>query len=173
MRRARTATATGGRSVHARGKSHLGVLHGEHAPVLERPRQHDLRGNDARRGGHRISSMILDNQATGTNRVIREIAAGIINPAALLNRLLRGEASNSSTTPPTGSRRSSFSRRTSATAATPGTRLTRTSGSPPYPSSTATRSTAPSTGRSTPSTSGSTPARPAASSSLGSKSAES
>lgn len=41
---------------------------------------------------HRISAMILDNQATGRNRVIREIAAGIINPAALLNRLLRGEA---------------------------------------------------------------------------------
>jgi hypothetical protein len=41
---------------------------------------------------HRISAMIRDNQATGTNRVIREIAAGVINPAALLNRLLRGEA---------------------------------------------------------------------------------
>ena len=41
---------------------------------------------------HRISSMILDNQATGSNRVIREIAAGVINPSALLNRLLRGEA---------------------------------------------------------------------------------
>jgi uncharacterized protein DUF3943 len=41
---------------------------------------------------HRVSSMILDNQARGTNRVIREIAAGVINPAALLNRLLRGEA---------------------------------------------------------------------------------
>lgn len=41
---------------------------------------------------HRISAMILDNQATGKNRIIREIAAGIVNPAALLNRLLRGEA---------------------------------------------------------------------------------
>ena len=41
---------------------------------------------------HRLSAMILDNTATGKTRLIREIAAGIINPAALLNRLLRGEA---------------------------------------------------------------------------------
>jgi hypothetical protein len=41
---------------------------------------------------HRLSAMIQDNGATGKTRVIREIAAGIINPAALLNRLLRGEA---------------------------------------------------------------------------------
>ncbi|HEY6065359.1 MAG TPA: DUF3943 domain-containing protein, partial [Thermoanaerobaculia bacterium] len=41
---------------------------------------------------HRISNMIIDNEATGRTRVIREIAAGVINPAALLNRLLRGEA---------------------------------------------------------------------------------
>jgi Domain of unknown function (DUF3943) len=41
---------------------------------------------------HRLSNMIIDNQATGTNRVVREIAAGIVNPVALLNRLLRGEA---------------------------------------------------------------------------------
>ena len=43
---------------------------------------------------HRISAMILDNEAKGTSRWIREIGAGIINPAALLNRLLRGEAFN-------------------------------------------------------------------------------
>jgi hypothetical protein len=41
---------------------------------------------------HRLSAMILDNTATGRNRLIREIAAGVVNPAALLNRLLRGEA---------------------------------------------------------------------------------
>jgi hypothetical protein len=41
---------------------------------------------------HRLSAMILDNMATGKSRLIREIAAGIINPAALLNRLLRNEA---------------------------------------------------------------------------------
>jgi hypothetical protein len=41
---------------------------------------------------HRLSAMILDNTATGPNRTIREIAAGIINPTALLNRLLRGDS---------------------------------------------------------------------------------
>jgi hypothetical protein len=41
---------------------------------------------------HRLSAMILDNTASGKTRLIREIGAGIINPAALLNRLLRGEA---------------------------------------------------------------------------------
>jgi hypothetical protein len=41
---------------------------------------------------HRLSAMILDNEASGKTRWIREIGAGIINPAALLNRLLRGEA---------------------------------------------------------------------------------
>jgi hypothetical protein len=41
---------------------------------------------------HRLSNMIIDNEATGKTRLIREIAAGVINPSALLNRLLRGEA---------------------------------------------------------------------------------
>jgi hypothetical protein len=41
---------------------------------------------------HRMSAMILNNEAKGANRWVREIGAGIINPAALLNRLLRGEA---------------------------------------------------------------------------------
>jgi hypothetical protein len=41
---------------------------------------------------HRVSAMILDNTASGKTRLIRELGAGIINPAALLNRLLRGEA---------------------------------------------------------------------------------
>ena len=41
---------------------------------------------------HRLSNMIIDNESTGKTRVIREIAAGVVNPAALLNRLLRGEA---------------------------------------------------------------------------------
>lgn len=41
---------------------------------------------------HRLSNMIIDNESTGKTRLIREIAAGVINPAALLNRLLRGEA---------------------------------------------------------------------------------
>lgn len=42
---------------------------------------------------HRVSAIILDNTATGRSRLIREIGAGVINPAGLLNRLLRGEVS--------------------------------------------------------------------------------
>ena len=49
---------------------------------------------------HRVSAMILDNTASGKTRLIREIGAGIINPAALLNRLLRGEAFKEFDNPP-------------------------------------------------------------------------
>jgi hypothetical protein len=41
---------------------------------------------------HRLSAMIINNEASGKTRLIREIGAGLVNPAALLNRLLRGEA---------------------------------------------------------------------------------
>ncbi len=40
---------------------------------------------------HRLSVLILDNTATGANRLWREIAAGIVNPVGAINRLLRGE----------------------------------------------------------------------------------
>ena len=40
---------------------------------------------------HRMSVLILDNTATGTNRLWREVAAAVINPVGALNRLLRGE----------------------------------------------------------------------------------
>jgi len=40
---------------------------------------------------HRTSVLILDNTATGVDRLWREVAAGILNPVGALNRLLRGE----------------------------------------------------------------------------------
>jgi hypothetical protein len=40
---------------------------------------------------HRLSVLILDNTATGANRLWREIAAGVVNPVGAINRLLRGE----------------------------------------------------------------------------------
>jgi hypothetical protein len=40
---------------------------------------------------HRLSILILDNTATGGNRLWREIAAGIVNPVGAINRLLRGD----------------------------------------------------------------------------------
>jgi len=49
---------------------------------------------------HRAAAMILDNTVSGANRAIREIAAGIINPAALLNRLLRGDSFRDFENPP-------------------------------------------------------------------------
>ena len=39
---------------------------------------------------YRLSSLVLDNQATGANRVLREIGATLINPVRGINRLLYG-----------------------------------------------------------------------------------
>jgi hypothetical protein len=49
---------------------------------------------------HRLSAMIYDNTASGRNRIVREIAAGVLNPAAALNRLLRGEVAREFENPP-------------------------------------------------------------------------
>ncbi len=40
---------------------------------------------------YRVSSNILDDRTTGRERVIREVAAGLINPVRGLNRLLQGK----------------------------------------------------------------------------------
>ena len=48
----------------------------------------------------RFSSLTLKNEATGSNRIIREIGAGLINPVRGFNRLVRGEAGRISETPP-------------------------------------------------------------------------
>lgn len=40
---------------------------------------------------YRISSNLLDDRTTGTERVLREIAAGIIDPSRALNRLTQGK----------------------------------------------------------------------------------
>ncbi|GAA4295351.1 DUF3943 domain-containing protein [Nibribacter koreensis] len=42
---------------------------------------------------YRLSSNILDDRTTGRERVIREVAAGVINPIRGLNRLLQGKTS--------------------------------------------------------------------------------
>jgi hypothetical protein len=41
---------------------------------------------------YRVSSNILDDRATGGNRVFREIAAGLVDPVRGLNRLLQGKS---------------------------------------------------------------------------------
>ena len=48
----------------------------------------------------RFSSLTLDNEATGSNRVVREIGAALINPVRGFNRLVRGEMNDISETPP-------------------------------------------------------------------------
>jgi hypothetical protein len=48
----------------------------------------------------RFSSLTLKNEATGSNRVVREIGAGLINPVRGFNRLVRGETGRVSQTPP-------------------------------------------------------------------------
>jgi hypothetical protein len=40
---------------------------------------------------YRLSSNILDDRTRGTNRTIREVAAGIVNPTRALNRILQGK----------------------------------------------------------------------------------
>ena len=48
----------------------------------------------------RFSSLTLKNEATGSNRVVREIGAALINPVRGFNRLVRGEMNDISETPP-------------------------------------------------------------------------
>jgi hypothetical protein len=47
---------------------------------------------------YRLSSNILDDRATGGNRVFREIAAGLVDPVRGLNRLLQGKTFRHTTT---------------------------------------------------------------------------
>ena len=47
---------------------------------------------------YRLSSNILDDRTTGGNRVVREIAAGLIDPVRGLNRLLQGKTFRHTTT---------------------------------------------------------------------------
>jgi hypothetical protein len=47
---------------------------------------------------YRLSSNILDDRATGGNRVFRELAAGLIDPVRGLNRLLQGKSFRHTTT---------------------------------------------------------------------------
>ena len=49
---------------------------------------------------YRISSITLKNEATGFDRVVREVAAGLLNPVRGFNRVVRGEAWKVSRTPP-------------------------------------------------------------------------
>jgi hypothetical protein len=48
----------------------------------------------------RFSTLTLNNEATGSNRVLREVGAGLINPVQGFNRLVRGESGRISETPP-------------------------------------------------------------------------
>jgi hypothetical protein len=49
---------------------------------------------------YRLSSMVLDNRASGSDRWRRELVAGFIAPMRGLNRLLTGEVARSGPTPP-------------------------------------------------------------------------
>jgi hypothetical protein len=49
---------------------------------------------------YRVSSLTLDNEATGFDRVVREVTAGLLNPVRGFNRVVRGEAWKVSRTPP-------------------------------------------------------------------------
>lgn len=49
---------------------------------------------------YRASSVVLDNTATGSERVFREIGATILNPIRGFNRLVRGEMNDISQNPP-------------------------------------------------------------------------
>jgi hypothetical protein len=48
----------------------------------------------------RFSSLTLKNEATGSNRAVREAAAALINPVRGFNRLVRGEMNDVTQTPP-------------------------------------------------------------------------
>lgn len=47
----------------------------------------------------RMSSLVLDNRATGSERVLREVAAGLLNPVRGFNRLVDGHAWRQSENP--------------------------------------------------------------------------
>ena len=49
---------------------------------------------------YRVSSITLKNEATGFDRVVREVTAGLLNPVRGFNRVVRGEAWKVSRTPP-------------------------------------------------------------------------
>lgn len=49
---------------------------------------------------YRLSTLTLDNTATGTERVLREIGATLLNPAEGFNRLTRGQMNDISANPP-------------------------------------------------------------------------
>jgi len=46
---------------------------------------------------YRLSSNVLDDQSTGSERVFREIAAGLIDPVRFVSRLFQGKLSNVTT----------------------------------------------------------------------------
>jgi hypothetical protein len=48
----------------------------------------------------KFSTLTLKNEATGSNRVVREVGAALINPVQGFNRLIRGETGRVSETPP-------------------------------------------------------------------------
>jgi hypothetical protein len=48
----------------------------------------------------RVSSLVLDNQATGSERVVREVTAGLLNPVRGFNRLLDGHSWRYAENPP-------------------------------------------------------------------------
>jgi len=49
---------------------------------------------------YRVSSLTLKNEATGFDRVVREVTAGLLDPVRGFNRVVRGEAWKVSRTPP-------------------------------------------------------------------------
>ena len=49
---------------------------------------------------YRLSGLVLKNEATGTNRALRETGAFLIDPFRGFNRLVRGEMTGQSQTPP-------------------------------------------------------------------------
>jgi hypothetical protein len=48
----------------------------------------------------RVSSLTLDNRATGSERTFRELGAGLLNPVRGFNRLIRGETNDIVANPP-------------------------------------------------------------------------
>jgi hypothetical protein len=49
---------------------------------------------------HRVSTLILDNRARGSNRMWREIGAGVLNPAQGFTRLVHGQVNDIARNPP-------------------------------------------------------------------------
>src|SRR6185437_13850615 len=80
-----------------------GSLMGEYFGENTRPSYNDIintTANGAFLGEifYRLSSNILDDRATGGNRVFREIMAGLVDPVRGLNRLLQGKTFRKTTT---------------------------------------------------------------------------